>query len=135
MDALAPFEGCWQLIREVEDRYAEEILRFEGEATLSRDEQGLTYHESGIWTDAPFGRLAAERRYLWRLDGDRIAVHFEDGRPFHDFSPERASDASHRCDPDDYAVNYRFAFPDEWQAEWTVRGPRKDYTSRTCYRR
>jgi hypothetical protein len=55
--------------------------------------------------DAP--PIRAERRYLWRAEGDGLAVFFEDGRPFHRVGPGRLSDR-HDCAPDTYDVTYLF---------------------------
>ncbi len=81
----------------------------------------------------------ATRVYLWRADGDGIAVLFEDGRAFHRFTPQGAADSAHWCDPDDYRVSYDFSRWSVnrpiWTAEWRVTGPRKDYVMLSTYRR
>jgi hypothetical protein len=60
------------------------------------------------------------------------AVEHGDGRPFHDFDPADPV-ARHLCGADDYAVRYDFADWPCWRAEWTVRGPRKDYRMVSAY--
>ena len=78
--------------------------------------------------------MQAERRDLWRQDGSRIVVDFADGRPFHDFRPD-SPEASHRCDPDSYAVRYDFRAWPIWCSTWRVTGPRKDYDMVSTYTR
>lgn len=137
MDVLTPFEGHWELSRRIEDHRAGETLEFAGEAVLRRDGAGLVYDESGRWTRAGWGGLVATRRFLWRAAGDdAIDMLYDDGRFFHRFAVGGAgAEAAHDCAPDRYEVRYAFALPSEWQAEWRVRGPAKDYLSKTTYRR
>lgn len=125
---IADFAGLWHIRRDIDDRVAGRQGTFRGTATLRPQGAGLwVWHETG-WLRFDEGQpLRAERRYLWREDGERIAVLFGDGRPFHDFVPGAAGQAAHWCDPDDYRVQYDFAGWPDWQAVWTVRGPRKDY--------
>ena len=137
MDVLTPFEGDWRLTRVVDDNAGGEAMRFGGLASLSWDGVGLTYAEEGRWTVGSYAGLAASRTYLWRAEGATIAVLFEDGRPFHRFQPVSTgrAESSHDCPPDLYAATYDFALPADWALQWRVRGPRKDYLSRTEYRR
>ena len=131
---LADFEGRWRILREIDDRRAGQVGQFEGTATLTVDAQGLIYAETGtlrIGTSAP---MQADRTYLWRDEGGRIAVLFDDGRPFHSFA--LATDtpgADHWCDPDTYRVTYDFSPWPNWSAEWAVTGPRKDYVMVSYY--
>lgn len=131
------FEGEWRLERVVDDYFGRETMRFAGTARLFRDDAGLTYEEQGSWSAGSYTGLAANRRYLWRVEGGGIAVFFEDGRPFHRFEPTEHGRASarHDCPPDLYAATYDLALPERWTLHWRVRGPRKDYHSRTDFLR
>jgi hypothetical protein len=141
LDRLA---GHWALVREIEDRRAGSRGRFEGVAEFA-PEAGpgagpgageLGYRERGALHLPGQPAFVAERRYLWRADGDRVIVAFDDGRPFHAFDArQRRPGAGHDCPPDRYDVAYDFAEWPEWRALWTVRGPRKDYLLRGLYRR
>ena len=74
------------------------------------------------------------RVLLWRFPAPgRVAVLFEDGRPFHEFDPARG-EAEHLCEPDIYRVTYLFQ-PDQWDSRWEVHGPKKDYVMETRYTR
>ncbi|MEC3861670.1 DUF6314 family protein [Mesobacterium sp. TK19101] len=126
---LADFEGRWRLERVIEDRLGGPA-RFSGEAAFVPDGIGLVYEERG-WLDAPAGRFQAERRYLWREDGQGIVVCFDDGRFFHRIGAE----AAHWCEADDYRVRYDFSGWPVWRAVWRVTGPRKDYLMDSVYRR
>ncbi|SLN54875.1 hypothetical protein ROA7023_02478 [Roseisalinus antarcticus] len=131
------FEGRWALSRQVQDFRDRSRLAFEGEATFRRDAEGLALEESGRWTEAKWGGLTASRRYLWRAFGPAIDVFYADGRFFHRFDLVQAGRAKsrHDCPPDRYDVTYRFDLPSAWEAAWRVKGPAKDYLSRTRYRR
>ncbi|RYH09845.1 trigger factor [Tropicimonas sp. IMCC6043] len=132
---LGDFQGRWRLEREIKDLAAGEIMRLSGEVAFAPRADGLSYEERGVLS-LPDGRaLTAVRRYLWREEGGRIVVHFDDGRFFHSFDPGAASaEAAHFCDPDDYEVRYDFSSWPEWSSRWRVRGPRKDYVMVSRYR-
>jgi len=129
---LADFAGSWLLDRRIRDHRGGREGRFLGRAAFVPAGAALAYHEEGLLTLEGQAPLQAERRYLWRAEGGRIIVDHGDGRPFHGFDPA-APEARHLCAPDDYAVRYDFARWPLWTAEWTVRGPRKDYTLLSAY--
>jgi hypothetical protein len=134
MPELQDFAGRWQIARRIEDRRAGAEGRFDGEANLTATPGGLLYHERGSLTLGAAPPMTAERRYLWSAaPGGRIAVAFDDGRPFHSFTPAGHAKATHCCAPDSYAVAYDFTRWPDWRASWTVRGPRKDYRMDTAY--
>ena len=133
MPALQDFLGFWRLERVIVPAQGP-AARFTGQARFTPEGAALRYHEEGELTLPGAAPMRAERRYLWRAEGEEIAVFFDDGRPFHRFSPA-APAAHHWCDPDDYRVRYDFAAWPLWHAEWRVQGPRKDYTMRSEYRR
>ena len=130
---LADFCGRWCLVRRITDQLLGMEGRFEGEAWFEPTDDGAYfYREAGqlrFGTGVPF---VATRRYLWRSEAGRFVVYYEDGRPFHSFDPAEPA-ARHICTPDDYRVRYDFARWPDWQAEWTVSGPRKDYTMVSRY--
>ncbi len=135
MDMITPFEGSWRLTRIIDDHRAKVERIFVGRADLIRRPEGLRYFETGQWTKSDWSGLTATRTYLWREEAGRIAVDYEDGRPFHSFEVADGGEATsgHDCDPDRYDVTYRFALPNRWAAEWQVTGPKKDYVSQTEY--
>ncbi|KPM45343.1 hypothetical protein AK830_g1223 [Neonectria ditissima] len=116
----------------------------------------LYIEEGEFKTDQGFG-FKATRRYVWRYDEikDMLSVWF--AKPddleradylFHEIEfsgPENATDkgwaakAGHLCIDDYYDVNYNFAFQavnlKQWGIEYTVKGPKKDYTIRGSYTR
>lgn len=131
---LQDFEGRWSLSRVITDRRAGTTARFDGSATFTPVAGALSYFETGTLRIDGQPPIHAERRYLWRQDGDRIVIAFEDGREFHDFTAT-SPDASHWCDPDTYTVRYDFADWPIWTSTWQVSGPRKDYDMSTRYHR
>ncbi|WP_370281266.1 DUF6314 family protein [Pseudooceanicola sp.] len=135
MSALAPFEGVWQLDRRVENALGPDA-RFTGEAVFTPDGAGLVLQETGEMRIEGQGAFRAERRYLWRGVGARIAVLFDDLRPFHDFDPtEPRPEAEHPCAPDHYRVAYDFTGWPRWHAVWQVAGPRKSYVMHSTFSR
>lgn len=135
MSILSAFEGSWRLTRSIDDRAGGVDRIFAGQAQLIRRADGLRYFETGTWTSSDWEGLTATRAYFWREEKGRIAVDYEDGRPFHSFAvvPGGMSESGHDCAPDRYDVTYSFDLPERWTAEWRVSGPRKDYVSVTEY--
>lgn len=134
---LGDFAGVWALSREISQSDGK-TARFEGEALFTPGADGLCYDEKGTLQIAGAAPMQAERRYLWRASGERIAVFFADGRPFHSFGltdTNADTTAAHWCDPDDYRVRYDFTGWPVWRADWRVKGPRKDYRMTSLYRR
>lgn len=132
---LAAFSGHWRIGRDIADEAVGTTGRFTGTALFRPASEGLRYREEGVirlGTNAP---LAATREYLWVDAGeDRIELRFTDGRFFHDFDARDATPcAAHDCPPDHYRVCYDFTAWPHWQAEWRVRGPRKDYRLLSVY--
>ncbi len=133
---LAAFAGDWIIERRIEDVRVGRAGRLEGVARFAAGAEGLLYAEEGLLTLGNGPGVTAARRYLWRDAGaNAIEVLFEDGRFFHRFNADEAvAGAVHDCPPDQYHVRYDFARWPRWQAEWRVRGPRKDYAMVTAYR-
>lgn len=127
-------------------------------ARLGEDDVGMEYlyvEDGEFKTDSGFG-FRATRRYIWRYDerNDGLSVWFvrpDDQRRadylFHEIEFEQPVErdrgwrarAGHLCIDDYYDVGYNFAFEAvnlrEWSVEYTVNGPKKDYTIKGTYRR
>ena len=133
----ADFIGRWQIDRRIDDRHAGQTGTLAGTATFAPGgDGGLIYDERGTLRLGTGTPLEATRRYLWRFGAGGVEVRFADGAPFHAFVPAgRAAGTAHLCGADLYEVAYDFSGFPEWQAVWTVRGPRKDYTATTRHRR
>ncbi|ODA77823.1 hypothetical protein RJ55_06425 [Drechmeria coniospora] len=123
------------------------------------DDDGLEYLyvEAGEFTTDSGFRFPATRRYVWRYDErkDLLSVWFtkpdDDKRAdylFHEIEFEQPTargdeswraKAGHLCVDDYYDVKYRFAFDAvnlrDWSIEYTVNGPKKDYSIRGAYSR
>lgn len=136
MPQFLDFAGPWLVSRRIDDHLSGRPGRFIGTARLTPEGDGLRYREEGTLTLGDGPPLAAHRDYLWRADGDGIAVLFPDGRPFHRFLPSgRAPGTDHPCGRDLYRVTYDLSAWPLWTAEWTVTGPAKDYIMLTRYER
>ncbi|MGA1180695.1 MAG: DUF6314 family protein [Marivivens sp.] len=131
------FVGVWRISREIDDRKSKLRGELEGEAELtSRADGRLDYHEVGELRLGENAPVEASRGYRWAFEGEKVAVSFTDGRDFHAFVPAgHAKGTDHPCGSDLYRVEYDFTLWPEWRAIWTVKGPRKDYTSVTVYTR
>ncbi|WP_172330384.1 DUF6314 family protein [Mangrovicoccus sp. HB161399] len=126
--------GRWQVTRRIEDALAGGTARLAGEAVFSPDGEGLRYEESGTLTLPTGQSFAAAQSYLWRFD-PLPRVLFADGRLFHAFDPaEPEAEIVHLCGGDLYRGRYRVS-AEHWEAEWRVKGPRKDQQSLITYRR
>jgi len=126
---LADFMGVWALSRRITHATGTEA-GFEGTAVWQPGPEGALYRETGVLVTGA-QQFQAERAYLWSTD---LTVCFDDGRYFHKVPPLGGT-AAHWCDPDQYNVTYDFDPWPDWQATWHVRGPRKDYTMVSRYRR
>lgn len=127
------FRGLWRVARLIRDPAGAVSAAFAGSCRFEPDGEGLSCRESGVLRLAG-GRYRAARATLWRFPGaGRVAVLFEDGRPFHEFGADRP-EGVHLCGADRYFVTYRFG-ADSWLSRWVVSGPAKDYVMTTRYRR
>ena len=132
--SLAQLAGRWRLDRHIRDHRAAAEGFLTGEAVFTPQAGGLEYRETGELRYAGQSPVRAERRYLWRESAGRVAVLFDDGRPFHDFPLGAGlAEAVHDCAPDRYGVSYDFTDVPRWRAVWRVRGPRKDYLMTSRY--
>lgn len=129
------FEGAWQVSRRIEDSVSGQVGLFEGVARFLPNADGLRYHEAGGLRLGEGAVMRAERVYLWRIDGRRVEVSFEDGRPFHEFDLGSDAEVVHQCDPDLYRVRYDFGDWPRWSSCWHVSGPRKAYVMTSDYAR
>jgi Family of unknown function (DUF6314) len=131
----ADFVGTWQVGRVISDRLAGQTGRFDGQVVLSpRGGDGLNYVETGFLRLGNGPALTATRRYMWVFQPGLVQVSFDDGRPFHSFTPGvDGAGTDHLCAADFYRVTYGFAGWPVWTAQWQVSGPRKDYTLDSRY--
>lgn len=136
MREISEFAGMWLVRRFIEDRFGRQTGEFRGVAILRPKEDGQwSWGEDGKLKMGDEMPVTATRFYLWRQGPEGIEVSFEDGRPFHSFTPDGSVQAAHWCDPDDYRVSYDFSHWPAWTAEWRVTGPRKDYVMISHYTR
>lgn len=130
----ADFKGDWQLERIITDRLGGMNGTLSGIATFAGEGGALTYDETGRLALTTGPVMEATRRYLWTFARDNVVVSFADGADFHSFSPSGAAiGTTHLCGADVYDVTYNFAQWPVWTATWSVKGPRKDYTSVSRY--
>ncbi|WP_375502224.1 DUF6314 family protein [uncultured Jatrophihabitans sp.] len=114
--------GTWQLHRRLADLRTGTAGTMTGTLALSVDTEGVEWSESGVlhWT----GRdVEVTRRYLLRDGSDGWWVYFDDGRPFHPWTPGRT--VEHPCRADLYRGLVRVDSPHRWRIAWDVIGPAK----------
>lgn len=135
--AVERFIGTYSVARTIHDRRGGQSASFNGQAVIEAIQGvqgGAHYSEKGALQIGAGPAFAAERQYLWRMAGARIAVDFADGRAFHDFDPVAGGQATeHLCGEDMYRGGYDFSEWTCWSVTWDVTGPRKDYRSVTLY--
>lgn len=128
------FRGDWHLKRVITDRLGGMDGTLSGLATFTGAGDALIYDETGRLALASGPVMEATRRYLWSFDAEIVSVRFSDGAEFHTFSPIGAAiGTTHLCGADLYDVTYDFREWPVWTATWSVKGPRKDYTSVSRY--
>ena len=127
---LHDFEGAWRFTRRITHADGR-VAEVAGRAVWWPEGAGLAYHETGEMRMPGHPPMQVERRYFWGAD---MAVHFADGRFFHNVPPEGGATA-HWCDPDQYDGRYEFSDWPRFRVSWRVRGPNKDYHMTTEYRR
>ncbi|MBS0603935.1 MAG: hypothetical protein JSS60_02740 [Verrucomicrobia bacterium] len=132
-------EGRWTL-----SRFISGHGKMEGTATFkknSSDNTCLHYREEGVFIGDNGKANNVFREYYYRLSNDTISVLFskKPEKLFHilsfaDTSPITAT-ASHLCECDNYDAIYTFATPDEFTLFYSVKGPKKDYSIQTVFKR
>ena len=142
MRATSPLDllGSWRLERVIEDRLADAVLRVVGTTVLDladeRAGERVRWHEQGLLsrTDGA-GPPSEVHRTLYVVPPDEAApaqmwwVRFDDGRPFHPWSP--GLEVEHPCGRDLYRGRVEVDGPDAWRVTWHCTGPAKDYTMRS----
>ena len=131
--------GKWTIDRRIENHGS-----LEGVASFTPTATGwANYHEEGRLRLAHGYEGDVEQRYLYRQLGVGFAVYFRDEplRLFHEIhlAPSEQAHltgiAKHWCKSDLYVTRYDFMLGGKFVIRHRVRGPRKDYTTYTWYRR
>ncbi|ADU34628.1 DUF6314 family protein [Variovorax paradoxus] len=131
-------EGVWDL-----DRVIEGKATMAGTARFVRLDAGqLKYREEGR-IQLPNGQaFDGHREYVFERSPKGFSVFFAEVPPrlFHDIAIVREGDelvgsAGHLCVADQYDSVYRFRADGSFVIEHLVKGPRKDYLSRTVFKR
>ena len=120
--------GVWDLARRIVDRPVgadgADFGRVVGTLTLAPDGDDVAWCEAGTlrWRGQD---LAVTRRLTVRRHQDDWVVCFDDGRPFHSWSP--GAPVVHDCAPDTYrGLVDVTADRSALRVLWDVSGPRKD---------
>jgi Family of unknown function (DUF6314) len=114
--------GTWRLRRRLADLRTGTFGTVHGTLTLTGDAEGVEWSESGVlhWAGR---QVEVTRRYLLRDGVDGWWVYFDDGRPFHPWTPGRP--VEHPCRADLYRGLVRLDAPERWRIAWDVVGPAK----------
>jgi len=137
-DVFDRLAGAWRLDREIPGS-----AWMRGSATFRRLSDGrLEYAEQGRVRLPDGSVFDGSRRYGFERADGGFAVYFAPGPPrlFHrieivDDGAELVGTASHLCAADTYHSRYAFRPDGSFLVEHVVRGPRKDYVSRTVFTR
>jgi len=128
--------GQWSVSRAINGRHG----AFRGAATFIGDgDGGVSWHETGRLLLDAYDRPASRTLAVVPAPGlhaDTWEVRFDDGRSFHplDLTTGRWN-VEHLCGPDIYAGAYTVLGQDELSVLWRVRGPGRDDTIASRYRR
>lgn len=132
------FRGEWRFERVITGGYEAQGHALFALQTEHSDELG--YSETGQLF-LPDGRqLEAQQTYIFAPMGNRLCIYFDETPPrlFHDLvlSPvhERLEgQGRHHCGDDIYESLYAFLSATQFEVTHIVKGPRKDYVSKTMY--
>lgn len=117
--------GRWRLARTIEDAYAGQRSTVTGLVELVAERPGeIHWEERGRW-DRPGGVVEVRRGLRLRREAAGWWVLFEDGRPFHPWTP--GAEVVHPCGADTYR-GLVTGDPSRWSVRWDVTGPAKDYS-------
>jgi hypothetical protein len=131
-------EGSWSLARTIEGQAC-----MAGTAEFTRLDSGrLKYREEGRIRLAGGKAFDGHREYLYERSPGGFAVLFAEAPPrlFHRVEIVRDGEAlvgsaAHLCVADHYDSIYTFLGDGSFVIAHAVHGPRKDYLSRTTFRR
>lgn len=141
-EVFESLEGKWRFERDVSGK---DGGKMQGTAVFRACDTGvLHYAEHGVFhqegNPQPF---KTHREYLYRMEENgQLCVYFKDGesmepaRLFHEIvfrEGSRKATGGHYCKPDQYDAAYEFLSPKEFLITYQVKGPRKDYSSRTLF--
>lgn len=136
MTATSPLVlvGDWRFTRQIDDRHAGRHLHVNGTLSIAVESPGvLSWQETGELNDGE-RTVPVWRRHTLEQQDEGWMVLFEDGRPFHPWSPDATVD--HLCGADTYRGTFGLDdLPDTWSVRWECRGPTKDYTIDTAVHR
>ena len=137
--------GRWRL-----DRTIPGVASLIGQAVLAPAGgvvSTLRYEERGDLRLNAGSQYAAERRYLYRLIGERLVIEFADrpnrGAVLHDLSFKPSPNGAgilvarhrHWCAPDSYDLEMTITGCDRFETRYRIAGPRKNYEMHSIYGR
>lgn len=137
-DVFDRLEGAWALARSIEGKAS-----MSGTAAFIRQPSGLLkYREEGRIRLEDGKEFDGHREYFYERSPGGFTVLFAETpmRVFHGIAIVREGDAligaaNHLCIADNYDSRYAFHADGSFVVEHTVKGPRKDYLSRTVFTR
>lgn len=145
MPAQAIFKllpGTWQYIRSITNV---RDAALSGEAIgqgifTNTDQSELFYTELGCFTTKNGNQLKTSNAYfyVYNKSTNRLEKYFAidlhtKGDLFYVLGSDKT--AEHHCGQDIYKAHYELLAPSELVINYSVTGPRKNYTSRTVYTR
>ena len=127
-------EGTWSFVRTFPQGMAQGIAHFTANAPNEHH-----YKEEGTLV-INGSEHKMYREYIYLLEGDTICTYFKETPPrlFQCLKREKDSkfaSGEHACKQDKYVGEYEFKSKQEFIQKQIVRGPKKDYTITTHYKR
>lgn len=113
-----------------------------GTATFIKTAQAnLSYHEKTTLTLPDGQKFNGYRSYTYKQQNKLLQCFFADGsnagRHFHTlyFTDTKTAEDKHICEQDLYHMTYNFTDHDTFTLTYVVTGSRKDYVSKTTFKR
>lgn len=135
-DLGAFLQGEWAVTRCMTSADGSALGSFDGTVTFLGPLPTLAYVERGT-LHLPTSSNPAHRDLEYRIVSATAAeVYFDHGGFFHYVDLATGEwDVVHPCSADMYAGRYEVTSADEFAQLWQVRGPQKDYSIHTQFRR
>lgn len=144
-------QGNWSVRRSFSNKES-----FVGKARFKpckHENNALHYKEKGTYYQLNGQEIVTSQQYIYRLSNNQISAYFVDletastvkntNRLFHTLQFEEKHEieqplkakASHLCAADMYNTHYEFICENQFNIIHAVKGPKKDYSSNTFFKR
>lgn len=140
LDLYEYLQGTWEFERIIEGHgTAQGMATFKKHAV---NPQTLNYQESGIFHNLAQQAFKVHREYIYQFEHEHIHVYHARCGEKTDFffelllnTEEQQGAGHHLCVQDHYQAFYQFINTHQFQLNFKVNGPKKDFLIETHYRK